>query len=336
MSVVPAEKAAVVPGAYSGGDTPTPYTEDVPSNLRRATSRLQFPPSYVVVGFYRLVTDRNLYVPAWQKCKHGFVRGATVAIVWGVGSFKIQRKFVEIFLIKSPRVTGLSRDALFGIPMPFDLPTYATLFFLSTQVSTVIYFFLSRNIRIARERAYDQTIASRGKGADWWRPYVEEWDNPPHVENTRWGLGLFMSGAAGRIVTKRESQYSRVLSKADHMGASSVLMIPLNFVPFAGIFIAAWFKALGTARYLHQPYFKAKTMNTEQVSTFIEERKWDYRAFGFAAALAERLPLIGLVFSISNRIGAAMWAHDLEKRQHYVAAVKAGLAPGIEHRPKFE
>lgn len=119
MSVVPAPEKAVVPGAYVGGDPPTPYTEDVPAPLRRATSRLQFPPSYVVVGFYRLVTDRNLYVPAWQKCKHGFVRGATVALVWvstsifsrsrerdvqtfkqGIGSFKIQRKFVEVFLIK--------------------------------------------------------------------------------------------------------------------------------------------------------------------------------------------------------------------------------------------
>ncbi|KAI0373679.1 hypothetical protein BV20DRAFT_937290 [Pilatotrama ljubarskyi] len=318
MSVVPAEEKAVapaVPGAYIG-DPPPPYTEDVPENLRRAVSRLQFPPSYVVVGFYRLVTDRNLYVPAWQKCKHGFVRGAAVAIVWAVGTFKIQRKFVEIFLIKSPSVTGLSRDSIFGIPMPFDLPTYATLFFLSSQVSAVIYYFLSRNIRIARERAYDQTIASRGKGADWWRPYVEEWDNPPRVKSSGWGLGAFMSGSVGRIVSR-------------------LLMIPLHFVPFAGMFIAAWFRALGTARYLHQPYFKAKGMTPEQVSTFIEERKWDYRSFGFAAALVERLPLVGLIFSISNRIGAAMWAHDLEKRQHYVAAVKAGLVPG-ETKPKAE
>jgi len=48
----------------------------------------------------------------------------------------------------------------------------------------------------------------------------------------------------------------------------------------------------------------------------MEERKWDYRAFGFTAALVESIPLAGLIFSISNRIGAAMWAHDLEKRQH--------------------
>lgn len=96
-------------------------------------------------------------------------------------------------------------------------------------------------------------------------------------------------------------------------------------------------------------------MNSHQIAVFMEERKWDYRgklkigllcwqllhslanvtAFGFTAALLEGLPIIGLVFMISNRIGAAMWAHgmyynlsrlcnehqphlDLEKRQHYI------------------
>ncbi len=31
-------------------------------------------------------------------------------------------------------------------------------------------------------------------------------------------------------------------------------------------------------------------------------------AFGFAAALLESTPLVGLFFTISNRIGACMWA----------------------------
>jgi len=35
------------------------------------------------------------------------------------------------------------------------------------------------------------------------------------------------------------------------------------------------------------------------------------KVFGFAAALLEGLPIIGLMFTISNRIGAAMWAHGL-------------------------
>lgn len=36
--------------------------------------------------------------------------------------------------------------------------------------------------------------------------------------------------------------------------------------------------------------------------------------FGLVASLMERIPLVGLVFSISNRIGAAMWAHDVSLR----------------------
>jgi hypothetical protein len=42
-------------------------------------------------------------------------------------------------------------------------------------------------------------------------------------------------------------------------------------------------------------------------------------AFGMAASALESLPIIGLGFSVSNRIGAAMWAFDLEKRQHRFA-----------------
>lgn len=38
-----------------------------------------------------------------------------------------------------------------------------------------------------------------------------------------------------------------------------------------------------------------------------------------AASALESLPIIGLGFQVSNRIGAAMWAFDLEKRQHAFA-----------------
>jgi hypothetical protein len=69
-------------------------------------------------------------------------------------------------------------------------------------------------------------------------------------------------------------------------------------------------------------------MTSHQEAVFVEERKWDYRMFGFVAALLEGLPIVGLVFTVSNRIGAAMWAHDLEKRQHYVAAQRRTSVTG--------
>lgn len=293
--------SSTIPGEF-GADTPQLYTEHVPDHLRRATARLRFPSSYVIVGVYRLVTDKNLFVPAWKKCEHGVVRGLGVGLLWTVTTFKVQRYFVELFLMNSPRVTGLiSKETILGFHVPFDLPTYATLFFVSTQLTAIITYFVSHGLRIARERAYAQTIESRGKGSDFWQPYVEEWDNPPQPSG--FGMGHLVSGVFGRIAFK-------------------LLLLPVETVPLVGIMISAWFRALGTSRYLHKTYFKAKDMTHEQISVFMEERKWDYRAFGFAAALLERIPLLGLVFSVSNRIGAAMWAVDLEKRQHYVAEMK--------------
>ncbi|EED79629.1 predicted protein [Postia placenta Mad-698-R] len=240
--------SSTIPGEF-GADTPQLYTEHVPDHLRRATARLRFPPSYVVVA-----ASAN---PGWHS----------------------------------------------------QLLTDATLFFASTQLTAIITYFVSHGLRIARERAYAQTIESRGKGSDFWQPYVEEWDNPPQPSG--FGMGHLVSGVFGRIAFK-------------------LLLLPVETVPLVGIMISAWFRALGTSRYLHKAsstffatqYFKAKDMTHEQISVFMEERKWDYRAFGFAAALLERIPLLGLVFSVSNRIGAAMWAVDLEKRQHYIAEMK--------------
>jgi len=210
---------------------------------------------------------------------------------------------------RSPRVTGLSNSSVFGYNVPFDLPTYAALLLLSSQLTGILTFFLARNIRVARQRVYDQTVASRGKGPAFWQPYVEEWAHPPVVRSGGWAVcEKALASAFGRFFVRR------------------VLLLPFDIVPVVGILISAWLRSLGTARHLHKPYFEAKKMSKHQVAVFIAERKWEYQAFGFVAALLEGLPIIGLLFTVSNRIGAAMWAHDLEKRQHHVAAQKAEKA----------
>jgi hypothetical protein len=68
----------------------------------------------------------------------------------------------------------------------------------------ILSFFLYRNIRIARERAWAQTLASRGKGPDFWQPYVEEWDFPPLVDESRSGIVLkAFETSIGRFVLKK-------------------------------------------------------------------------------------------------------------------------------------
>lgn len=106
------------------------------------------------------------------------------------------------------------------------------------------------------------------------------------------------------------------------LALTPVILFPLspNLPLLVPIALAAM-RALGTAEYLHQPYFRDKNMNSQQIWRWIEERKWAYScawavdwlwvqlttAFGFCASLLEGIPILGLAFSISNRIGAAMW-----------------------------
>lgn len=65
----------------------------------------------------------------------------------------------------------------------------ATLIILSSQITFLFNLFLTRNLRIVREHAWGQTIASRGKSPSFWQPYVEEWDLPPTVDTNQW-MGL--------------------------------------------------------------------------------------------------------------------------------------------------
>ncbi|KAG2042027.1 hypothetical protein BDR03DRAFT_1088548 [Suillus americanus] len=336
--------------------------DEVPQELHRAMLRLNFPSSYVVVGAYRLFTDKSLYVPAWNKCRNGARRGLICGFAWMCASYSIQRRIIKAALTNPSSIFSvryitrfeetaddLSHETLLGFKLPFSISTYVAILLVGSQVTSIISFFVARNIRIVRKRVWDQTVASRGKGPDFWQPYVEEWDSPP-VVNERWGrLDRMFKMWLWRVIIQK------------------VILLPLSLYPFVGTFIAAAFKSLRTAQDLHKPvsphfrlllvntdsrgkYFTTKKMTSHQEAVFIEERKWDYRSmhdisllaclltsrlvFGFVAALLEGLPIVGLVFTISNRIGAAMWAHDLEKRQHYVAAQRRTSV--IDPRTGFE
>lgn len=103
--------------------------------------------------------------------------------------------------IKYPSISTPVRlfSPLPSLPFLFDFITDAAVLLLGFQMTQILRFFLARNMRIARDRAWDQTVASRGKGPDFWRPYVEEWEHPPVVKRSefvkRWfggWFGLFM------------------------------------------------------------------------------------------------------------------------------------------------
>jgi hypothetical protein len=229
----------------------------------------------------------------------------------------------------------------------------ATLFFIGTQLETILRFFLRRNIAVARERAYAQTVASRGKGADFWGSYVEEWPNPPKVtaHNSKgWSIQRLLSTFAGRMILKNgKCMFRSLRQRRSHITQfSSLRSSPCPSSALSPLRGCADSALRGTCTLRYVPCLHASRLPDARVLVFCREaydaqpgrrlrrgaqvgvpryastsilvdRSEARTAFGFTASLLEGLPIIGLVFTVSNRIGAAMWAHGpfITRVSHY-------------------
>ena len=134
---------------------------------------------------------------------------------------------------------------------------------VGSQVTYILRFFLSRNIRIARDRAWDQTVASRGKGPDFWQPYVEEWEYPPRLDlesKQQKFIEKWLGGWFGLFIVKRGTLYLKLFSLLDSERFGLVLLSPFQVYPFVGLAVSAWFKALGTSRFLHRRVSLVRTL----------------------------------------------------------------------------
>ncbi|SRR6266550_2278264 len=78
----------------------------------------------------------------------------------------------------------------------------AAILFVGSQITWMLRFFLSKNLRISRERAWTQTVISRGKGPEFWQSYVEEWETPPKIEKSN--MPKFLSSPLGLSVVRSE------------------------------------------------------------------------------------------------------------------------------------
>ncbi|GAA5900318.1 hypothetical protein JCM6882_002305 [Rhodosporidiobolus microsporus] len=260
---------------------------------------LPFPPSYCLVGAYRLIHDRRLLVPLWNRCEKGLKRAAILAVPYTLIALPLTRLYVTYILSRSPLSPRNIHDAsLLGIsPL-----TYTVYTLLLGQISSLLEWFLRRELKKSREEAYEATVRSRAKEVEWWEPYHEEWKVPPVERAAR--------------AAEKQNFYTKLLTPLVRVVLLKVILTPLSFVPGLSLTVMAAIRSLTLGRQLHRPFFEAKKMTPFQVELWVTERQTEYRMFGFVASLLERIPLVGLVFSVSNRIGAAMWAHDLEKRQY--------------------
>ncbi|WWC66210.1 uncharacterized protein I206_100111 [Kwoniella pini CBS 10737] len=289
---------------------------------------LHLPPLYTLVGLYRLVTDPFIRQPVLDKIKHASVRGLVVGGVYAAATWKVMDWFVEHFLVgegwnvfKSHKAlekssSGVVNVGIGRLSVPIDIVLYTHLFILLPQLSSILRYFIYKNLKIARSRAFSLTVSSRGKPHEFWsQGYIEEWAEPPKPASNG------QVDQNGRRVRSDTQWIEWLLWWPTQLVLRKYLFLPLSpSLPLLAPLVRSFLRSITTGEYLHQPYFDTKGMSNDEIWRWVEERRWAYRAFGFAASLVESIPIVGLFFSISNRIGAAMWAFDLEKRQHLFSA----------------
>lgn len=297
---------------------------------------LSFPPTYLFIGVYRLITDSKLWSPIWSNCQSSIKSTLIFSSLISTISYPITKIWVKFFMKQTLMMNRYHEESRFlGIP----IMTLATISIVASQFGWMIEYSLKRKLKQARAQVYKMTIESRGKDNRFWSRYVEEWEVPPiekaqkRIKKRKWYNTI--SGPFFRfLVIKRGfiSYFSFIsislinsiiVSKRFWCGfvfvlfcfESLVLLMPLHFVPFLNTIISSFLTSITLSETLLNPYFESKQMNELQRSIFITERENELRLLGFIASILESLPLIGLGFSISNRVGFAMFAHDLQKRQ---------------------
>jgi uncharacterized protein involved in cysteine biosynthesis len=98
--------------------------------------------------------------------------------------------------------------------------------------------------------------------------------------------------------------------------------LPINLIPIIGQFLflicCAYFVSWGC----HLHYFDLKGMTWSESKQYIQRHWSEYFQFGYVGGMLEAIPVAGLFFMMTNVIGAALWAADMEK---------VGIAPRLHN-----
>lgn len=115
--------------------------------------------------------------------------------------------------------------------------------------------------------------------------------------------------------------------------AKALFRLSMRFVPLIGPVALVISDGPRYSRELHARYFDLRALDDSQKRQFVRERRGQYMGFGIVATGLESIPLMGIFFSFTNTVGAALWAVALEKeRRENEAAAELTVYPPRKSR----
>lgn len=115
---------------------------------------------------------------------------------------------------------------------------------------------------------------------------------------------------------KPAAYLSSVLTEDEHPILHFLITLPLNFVPVVGNALFCFLNSFPTAISLHHYYYtQMKGLSSEEFSAVVHAKKPQYQSFGFVASAFSLIPGLDIILVLTNAVGAALWAADMEKTQ---------------------
>ncbi|KAF2878120.1 hypothetical protein BDV95DRAFT_556754 [Massariosphaeria phaeospora] len=106
--------------------------------------------------------------------------------------------------------------------------------------------------------------------------------------------------------------------------AEFVILLPLNFVPYAGVPLFLLLTGYRAGPLQHWRYFKMRGFDKKQRNAFARKRRFQYTWYGAIYLLLQLVPVLSMLFLLTAAASSALWAADLEtqRRAHEATAVQ--------------
>jgi len=95
--------------------------------------------------------------------------------------------------------------------------------------------------------------------------------------------------------------------------ARYLISLPLNAIPGVGTVLFLLYNGSRAGPGYHARYWQLRKPAKSQQDQFVNTHRAAYTSFGVVALSLNLIPVVGLAFSLSNSVGAALWASDIEK-----------------------
>lgn len=92
-----------------------------------------------------------------------------------------------------------------------------------------------------------------------------------------------------------------------------ILTYPLNLIPIVGTIVFIYLNSYYYGWSLHIRYFDRIGLTYDQGKHYVQQHRSSYLKFGIISLLFDLIPLLNFISPITNVIGSALWACDIEK-----------------------